>query len=102
MPENFFVVNGHIGLDAIKYGWPHKVAALISGNRQITTVEHQLGALVHTLLNQAFHTLLGVGRHQGTPIGFFVGADIDLERSEERRVGRECVSTCRSRWSPDP
>src|SRR3546814_15863737 len=24
-----------------------------------------------------------------------------LERSEERRVGKECVSTCRSRWSPD-
>src|SRR3546814_12732775 len=23
-------------------------------------------------------------------------------RSEERRVGNECVSTCRSRWSPDP
>src|SRR3546814_3554178 len=23
------------------------------------------------------------------------------ERSEERRVGKECVSTCRSRWSPD-
>src|SRR3546814_12169216 len=22
-------------------------------------------------------------------------------RSEERRVGQECVSTCRSRWSPD-
>src|SRR3546814_18840310 len=22
-------------------------------------------------------------------------------RSEERRVGKECVSTCRSRWSPD-
>src|SRR3546814_14980523 len=22
-------------------------------------------------------------------------------RSEERRGGRECVSTCRSRWSPD-
>src|SRR3546814_17122796 len=25
---------------------------------------------------------------------------VDLERSEERRVGKECVSTCRSRWSP--
>src|SRR3546814_20996064 len=24
----------------------------------------------------------------------------DLRRSEERRVGKECVSTCRSRWSP--
>src|SRR3546814_20948163 len=23
-----------------------------------------------------------------------------LQRSEERRVGKECVSTCRSRWSP--
>src|SRR3546814_20179185 len=22
-------------------------------------------------------------------------------RSEERRVGKECVSTCRTRWSPD-
>src|SRR3546814_18784678 len=22
-------------------------------------------------------------------------------RSEERRVGKECVSTCRSRWLPD-
>src|SRR3546814_14298887 len=23
-----------------------------------------------------------------------------VERSAERRVGKECVSTCRSRWSP--
>src|SRR3546814_13985715 len=23
-----------------------------------------------------------------------------VDRSEERRVGNECVSTCRSRWSP--
>src|SRR3546814_17426403 len=26
--------------------------------------------------------------------------ELDLKRSEERRVGKECVSTCRSRWSP--
>ena len=25
---------------------------------------------------------------------------IDLARSEERRVGKECLSVCRSRWSP--
>src|SRR3546814_15019796 len=24
----------------------------------------------------------------------------DMDRSEERRVGKECVSTCKSRWSP--
>src|SRR3546814_12640365 len=28
------------------------------------------------------------------------GAQLFL-RSEERRVGKECVSTCRSRWAPD-
>src|SRR3546814_12213386 len=28
-------------------------------------------------------------------VRFYLG-----ERSEERRVGKECVSTCRSRWSP--
>src|SRR3546814_13924764 len=28
------------------------------------------------------------------------GARHAVGRSEERRVGKECVSTCRSRWSP--
>src|SRR3546814_18660365 len=27
-------------------------------------------------------------------------AEERARRSEERRVGKECVSTCRSRWSP--
>src|SRR3546814_15373426 len=27
-------------------------------------------------------------------------ADPRIARSEERRVGKECVSTCRYRWSP--
>src|SRR3546814_12749095 len=37
---------------------------------------------------------------------WFEGKDVtsldtrELTRSEERRVGKECVSTCRSRWSP--
>src|SRR3546814_11952433 len=35
----------------------------------------------------------------------FAGANVDMlgrrvVRSEERRVGKECVSTCRYRWSP--
>src|SRR3546814_12486699 len=29
-----------------------------------------------------------------------LGRDHRLRRSEERRVGKECVSTSRSRWSP--
>src|SRR3546814_13210134 len=31
-----------------------------------------------------------------------VGRDTLAGRSEERRVGKECVSTCRSRWLPYP
>src|SRR3546814_11220531 len=37
-----------------------------------------------------------------TDIGAFPDNSVScaLQRSEERRVGKECVSTCRSRWSP--
>src|SRR3546814_6508927 len=34
-----------------------------------------------------------------TETGFSIGYH-SVNRSEERRVGKECVSTCRSRWSP--
>src|SRR3546814_15278403 len=33
-------------------------------------------------------------------IGQIQAAAITAGRSEERRVGKECVSTCRSRWAP--
>src|SRR3546814_12677821 len=33
-------------------------------------------------------------------IDLFVVLRLEAPRSEERRVGKECVSTCRSRWSP--
>src|SRR3546814_10398623 len=34
-------------------------------------------------------------------VGYMMVAVLkNAERSEERRVGKECVSTCRSRWSP--
>src|SRR3546814_15557475 len=35
--------------------------------------------------------------HEPSPHRFVLSL---LRRSEERRVGKECVSTCRSRWSP--
>src|SRR3546814_2536171 len=39
----------------------------------------------------------------GTSLGYHTtdkGTQLPRARSEERRVGKECVSTCRSRWSP--
>src|SRR3546814_13125523 len=35
-----------------------------------------------------------------TNVGNASATSRGLERSEERRVGKECGSTCRSRWSP--
>src|SRR3546814_19765408 len=29
-----------------------------------------------------------------------IRSPVHVQRSEARRVGKECVSTCRSRWSP--
>src|SRR3546814_21066653 len=43
------------------------------------------------LFGQTYSAPFGIA-----PIG------ISALRSEERRVGKECVSTCRSRWSPYP
>src|SRR3546814_1785315 len=36
---------------------------------------------------------------QQSPVKAFT-ISFDNKRSEERRVGKECVSTCRYRWSP--
>src|SRR3546814_12980144 len=35
-----------------------------------------------------------------TELGSVIAGRCAATRSEERRVGKECVSTCRSRWSP--
>src|SRR3546814_8908971 len=39
----------------------------------------------------------GLARKCEVQLAYAIGI---AERSEERRVGKECVSTCRSRWSP--
>ena len=49
-----------------------------------------------------------LGRSLGDPRTWFVAENehwvtlhvIAIERSEERRVGKECSKQCRSRWSP--
>src|SRR3546814_308877 len=48
--------------------------------------------------NQA--TLYNLAGHALRSDSVDAGWRLELPRSEERRVGKECVSTCRSRWSP--
>src|SRR3546814_15490729 len=47
------------------------------------------------------HVLLAVHRLLAPrAVGLRHGVVLIRQRSEERRVGKECVSTCRSRWLP--
>src|SRR3546814_5180250 len=43
---------------------------------------------------------VSLGVSLGLVAGYFGGWIDQIIRSEERRVGKECVSTCRSRWAP--
>src|SRR3546814_14771214 len=42
----------------------------------------------------------GLERHLTAGFSAYSTPECDGPRSEERRVGKECVSTCRSRWAP--
>src|SRR3546814_14176079 len=44
--------------------------------------------------------VITVGRRGHVVAATYSSDDEEAHRSEERRVGKECVSTCRSRWSP--
>src|SRR3546814_15029781 len=55
------------------------------------------------LLIEIEHEILGPFGRVGPQLvdaQLAVLADAAWDRSEERRVGKACVSTCRSRWSP--
>src|SRR3546814_18850165 len=83
-----------VGLTAVHPGW----AALRDDHSDLpaeefpSSVALDTGAPVRGVV-MAAHTPAGERR-------WFVVDALPLRRSEERRVGKECVSTCRSRWSP--
>src|SRR3546814_11813737 len=52
----------------------------------------------------AMATLYGLNRPQIAAAAIYLAPDAFgafNDRSEERRVGKGCVSTCRSRWAPN-
>src|SRR3546814_16371899 len=82
-------------------GWASKMRAL-----QTWLASRHLDVVVLEILNSKTDALIGrwdidvvytTGSGDG---GFWTDTDQIRHRSEERRVGKECVSTCRSRWSP--
>src|SRR3546814_11398571 len=78
---------------------------------RLRIVEEQLEEVAHAIEEQTIARALlqrPILRHhrrrgrRGVAVRGFRsgGGHPPLLRSEERRVGKECVSTCRSRWSP--
>src|SRR3546814_16886572 len=80
------IVLEHFGPERLVFGGDWPVVTLASGyHRWVETARELLSELSETDRNKVFYQ---------NAIAFY------RTRSEERRVGKECVSTCRSRWSP--
>src|SRR3546814_20760318 len=60
---------------------------------------HHVFGEVNGKAGQWGHAIGGMGAVTQAMARACAGAGVTI-RSEERRVGEECVSTCRSRWSP--
>src|SRR3546814_20358540 len=63
----------------------------------LDVLRRQLLQVVDRQRMPIFH--LGEVRLVGVALAVLGERDVGRARSEERRVGKECVSTCRSRWS---
>src|SRR3546814_5436264 len=78
------------------------------GGLEVRVGVHSHGQGMETTFAQIAHEILGIDvarikvLHGDTGQTPFSTGTYASRRSEERRVGKGCVSTCRSRWSPYP
>src|SRR3546814_4646534 len=76
--------------------WSSDVCSSDLHARRLVAVEHDVG--ICQIVHQPDFVLAADRNHLLEEIQ--INALRGRIRSEERRVGKECVSTCRSRWSP--
>src|SRR3546814_14407493 len=80
------------------------------GPRYCPSIEDKIHRFADKQSHQIFIEPEGLNTHELYPNGISTSLPFDVQiqmvrsivgmRSEERRVGKECVGTCRSRWSP--
>src|SRR3546814_15514513 len=85
-----FQASGYAASNAVLPSPVQRVQNLVKGFAEIVRVMTR-HALQYILQGIALVAMLHGKKAKGK---------ITLSRSEERRVGKECVSTCRARWSP--
>src|SRR3546814_20149018 len=73
---------------------PRRLARVVRSGRFRVVADHDFAAVIAACAEPTDHPL--------RPNTWINDTIRDAYRSEERRVGKECVSTCRSRWSPYP
>src|SRR3546814_13242420 len=84
------------------------IARALANRPQILLCDEATSALDPETTQSILRLLLDINKRLGLTIVLIThGMDVIRTvcdrvavRSEERRVGKECVSTCRSRWSP--
>src|SRR3546814_12292092 len=79
-------------LDAVLAVWGAPMRTDDAAGCALATARH----LAERLCEEVPELTAGIGVAAGDVVAGNIG-----HRSEERRVGKECVSTCRSRGSPD-
>jgi UDP-3-O-[3-hydroxymyristoyl] N-acetylglucosamine deacetylase len=80
-------------------------SALEGNGARVATVEHLMSALAGLGIDNLYIDLDGpevpILDGSAAPFVYLLQtAGIETQRSEERRVGKECRRLCRSRWSP--
>src|SRR3546814_4736381 len=86
----------------------HTICALVTGVQTCALpISLKSGELIEVLADYPptptpVSLLYSLNRQLSPRVRVFIDwlTTILERRSEERRVGKECVSTCRSRWSP--
>ena len=75
-----------------------KNLVIVESPSKSKTIEKYLGGDYHVVSSKGHIRDLATSGKGG--LGIDVENDFEPTRSEERRVGKECASMCRSRWSP--
>ena len=76
------------------------ICALICADADAASYEHVSFDDTQRYSRLVIDARLGDFYANKNPMGFRTFDEDGAVRSEERRVGKECIAVCRSRWSP--